>query len=250
MPLARAAHKKALEIDPMLQEALAGLASVTILYDFNWKEAGRLFELAMSRGPLPGGARARYGHYLLFTGQPDAALREHEVAVQEDPLNLMLRSILASVLLMVERPADAATECRRILELNENFQPAHFYLSLSYLERGDIQSALASAEKAYALAPWARANSGYVAGLLKLSGDAGRAEAVLDKLGDGRDYGAPFGFVYYYLVCSDVEQAADWAEKAIEQRDPTVRFLPLLPLTKDLRRSSRWPTLARMMNLH
>src|SRR5262249_8395985 len=134
MPLARAAHKKALEIDPMLPEALAGLASVAILYDFDYEEAGRLFELARARGPLPGGARARYGHYLLFIGQAEAALKEHESAVQEDPLNLMLRSILAFALMAVGRHADAATECRRILELNENFQPGHFYLSLSYLE--------------------------------------------------------------------------------------------------------------------
>jgi hypothetical protein len=78
--------------------------------------------------------------------------------------------------------------------------------------------------------------------------DANRAEAVLEKLGHGTDYGAPFGFVYYYLVCSEIRQAADWAEKAIEQRDPTVRFLAL-PLAKVLRRSSRWAALAKMMNL-
>src|SRR5262249_28275348 len=233
--------------DPMLPEALAGLASVAILYDFDWKEAGRLFDMARARGALPGGARARYGHYLLFIGQAEAALKEHESTVQEDPLNLMLRSILAFALMVVGRHADAATECRRILELNENFPPGHFYLSLSYLEQGDIQAALAHAEKAYALAPWTRASNGYLAGLLELTGDASRAEAVLGKLGDGTDYGAPFGFVYYYLVGSDIGQAADWAAKAIEQRDPTVRFLPLLPLAKDLRRSSRWPALAKMM---
>ena len=204
--------------------------------------------MARARGPLPGGAREVWS-LSSFHWRGRAALKEHESAVQEDPLNLMLRSILAFALMAVGRHADAATECRRILELNENFQPGHFYLSLSYLERGNIQAALAPAEKAYALAPWVRASSGYVAGLLKLTGDASRAEAVLDKLGDGSAYGAPFGFVYYYLVGSDIEQAAHWAEKAIEQRDPTVRFLPLHPLAKDLRRSSRWPALAKMMNL-
>ncbi len=80
---------------------------------------------------------------LFFRGQAEAALKEHESSLQDDPLNLMLRSILAFALMVVGRHADAATECRRILELNENYHPGHFYLSLSYLERGDIQAALA-----------------------------------------------------------------------------------------------------------
>ena len=88
-----------------------------------------------------------------------------------------------------------------------------------------------------------------VARRTEITSEPSRADAVLDKLGDGTDYGAPFGFVYYHLVGSNVEQAADWAEKAIEQRDPTVRFLPLHPLAKDLRLSARWPALAKMMNL-
>ena len=73
MPLGRAAYQKALEIDPMLPEALVGLAAISMLYDYNWKEAERLFGLAMTRGPLTGGARMRYGHYLFCTGQPDAS---------------------------------------------------------------------------------------------------------------------------------------------------------------------------------
>jgi hypothetical protein len=39
------------------------------------------------------------------------------------------------------------------------------------------------------------------------------------------------------------------AEKAIEQREPAVIYFLLLPIAKDLRRSSRWPALAKMMNL-
>lgn len=73
--------------------------------------------------------------------------------------------------------------------------------------------------------------------------------AYWGSLGDGTAFGAPFGFVYYHLVCSEFEQAAAWAEKAIEQREPWAIFLLMPPLAKDLRRSSRWPALAKMMNL-
>jgi serine/threonine-protein kinase len=249
MPLARAEYRKALEIDPKLPEALVGMAAICMFYDYDWKEAGRLFGLATTRGPLPGGARMRYGQYLFCSGRPDAAIKESENAMQGDPLNLQLRSLLAFALMAAGREADAAGECRRVLELDANYRLGHFCLSLAYAQLGKIEEALPSAEKAYSMAPWAMATAGYVAGLLKRTGDTRRAQAMLETLGDGTVFGAPFGFVYYHLVCSEIEQAADWAEKAMEQREPWVIFLLLLPHAKDLRRSSRWPALAKMMNL-
>ena len=249
LPIARAEYQKALEIDPMLPEALVGLAAISMLYDYNWKEAERLFGMAMRRGPLPGGARMRYGHYLFCMGRPEAAMKEHESAVQGDPLNLQLRSILALALMISGRDRDAAGECRHILELDENYHLGHFYLSLALVQQGKIEEALASAEKAYSLAPWARGSTGFVAGLLKLSGDTGRAEAVLENLGDGTAPGAPLGFIHYHLICSEIEQAAGWAEKAIEQRESSIIYFLLYPLARPLRRSSRWPSLAKMMNL-
>jgi TolB-like protein/Tfp pilus assembly protein PilF/predicted Ser/Thr protein kinase len=248
MPLARASYQKALEIDPMLPEALVGLAAICMLYDYDWKEAERLFGMAMSRGPLHGGARVRYAHFLYCTGRPETAMQEFEGAVQGDPLNLQLRSILALALMMAARDRDAVSECRHILELDENYYPGHFYLSLAYGQLGETEEALASAEKAYSLAPWARIGIGYVAGLLKLTGNADRAGTVIGTLGDGTASGAPLGFVYYHLVCSEIEQAARWAKTAIEQREPAIIYFLLLPLAKDLRQSSYWPALAKMMN--
>jgi hypothetical protein len=43
--------------------------------------------------------------------------------------------------------------------------------------------------------------------------------------------------------------AADWTEKAIEQRDAALTSYLQLPPLKELRRSPRWPALAKMMNL-
>jgi tetratricopeptide (TPR) repeat protein len=136
-----------------------------------------------------------------------------------------------------------------VLELDENFHLAQLYLSQAYVQLGEIERALACAERAYSLAPWARAGAGHLAGLLELTGHEGRARTVLETLGDGTACAAPVGFVYYHLVGSRIEQAADWAEKAIEQREPLAVFLALLPLALELRRSSRWPQLAKMMNL-
>ena len=81
------------------------------------------------------------------------------------------------------------------------------------------------------------------------TGDTSGAGAMLQKLGDGQAYGAPLGFVSCYLLCSEIDLAADWAEKAIEQRDPTLLGYLRFPYAKELLGSSRWPKLAKMMNL-
>ena len=248
MPLARAEYQKALAIDPSLPEALVGLAAISMFYDYDWQAAGQLFEKARSRGPLPGGARMRYGQYLFCIGQRDAALHESESAMQGDPLNLQLRSLLSFALMAGGKDADALSECRRILELNPNYHLGLFCQSLAYLQLGQINAALVSAEKAHALASWVLAHSGYVAGLLSRTGHKDRAAALLQNLGDGSAFGAPFGFVYYHLVCSELEQAAAWAGKAIDQREPWAIFLLMLPLARDLRRSAHWPALAKLMN--
>ena len=82
--------------------------------------------------------------------------------------------------------------------------------------------ALALAEKAYSFMPGAPNVIGLLAGLLMLTGDTSRAEALLPKLGDGRNYGIPVGFAIFHLLCGEIDRVADWTEQAIEQRHPLV----------------------------
>jgi hypothetical protein len=46
-----------------------------------------------------------------------------------------------------------------------------------------------------------------------------------------------------------MEPAADWYERAIEQRDPFALIFANTPLLGAFRQTSRWQKLARMMNL-
>jgi serine/threonine-protein kinase len=248
IPRARTSIKTALEIDPSLPEALASLGLIAAVYDYDWKEAARLFRLALASEAVSPDVRLSAGGYLFQAGRTREAIEQLERAVQADPLNLTCRAILAYCL-MVDREADAERELRRVLDLDRSYYLAHHFLDMLQLQRGNIPEALASAERAFALAPWVGWVRGFLAGLLELTGDAVRAESVLRELGNGTAYGAPFGLFCYRFICGEIEQAADWVEKAIVQRDPALLYPLRLPLMEDLRRSSRWPKLARMMNL-
>jgi TolB-like protein/Tfp pilus assembly protein PilF len=250
MPLVREAAQKALDIDPSLPEGHALLGVVAGVYDYDWREAERRFRLAAAHDPVPAYVRDLHGvFYLLPSGRPQEAAEELERALKPDPLAVIVRARLAICLLAAGREVEAEAEFHQVLELDESFQPALVNLGVTHALRGELAEALACAEKVYSVAAPVPNAIGLLAGVLALSGDTGRAEAILEKLRPGGAYGAPRGLVIFHLLCGEVQRAADWAEKAIEERDPIMLVILRLPLGKALRSSPRWPALARMMNL-
>ena len=246
MPLMRAAARKAVDLDPSLPEAHALLGIMAAVYDYDWKEAERRFRLAMSRDPVPPLVRGWCGYWFLaLIGRPLEAAAEQERALQEDPLNVVFRFHLAASLSAAGRYTDGDAQLRHALELDENYWVVRYFLGLSLAAQGRLAEALTCAEKAYSLAPWSAWTTGLLAGVLVRTGDASRAEELLQRLGNG----APLGLTVFNLVRLEMNQAADWAEKAIEQRDPHIAWLLRHPLSEALRASPRWPTLATMMNL-
>jgi hypothetical protein len=69
------------------------------------------------------------------------------------------------------------------------------------------------------------------------------------EIGDVTAFGAPAGFIAYHLVLGDLDVAADWFEKLIEQRDTRASWIMPHMFDARLKSSPRWPKLARMMNL-
>src|SRR5262245_13552050 len=87
MPLVRSEARKALAIDPSLPEGHATLGLVAGLYDYDWQEAARRFELAMAADPVPSQGRRYYAlYYLLPVGRAEEAVEECALALREDPL--------------------------------------------------------------------------------------------------------------------------------------------------------------------
>jgi hypothetical protein len=62
-------------------------------------------------------------------------------------------------------------------------------------------------------------------------------------------YGAAIGLAQFHMICSDIDLAADWFEKAIEERDSTVAISLQNSSGEALRASPRWPRLVALMNL-
>ena len=249
LPVARASAQRALEIDPDLAEAHAELAAIATL-DYDWAEAGRQFAMAMAHDPVPASVRHLYGFfYLLPLGRLQEGTVELERALKEDPLNVQCQTQLAVFYWAAGRNQEATEQFRKALELDENFWLALMVQAVWHAEEGRLEEARALAEKVYAVAPKSPRGIGQMAGVLSRMGETERSERLLQELGDGTAYGIPFGFMVFHTMRSEYDQAADWAEKAIEQRDPNALPAIFGPNRKWFVANGRWPKLARMMNL-
>ena len=116
----------------------------------------------------------------------------------------------------------------------------YWYLAMFQALEGTVAQARASAEKAYSLMPWDTLRR---ASLLDWRG-ARAMRRARNRCSRSWRQGAALGWAAYHLVRLEFDQAAEWTAKAIEERDPGV--LMLLPY---MRTSSRWPALAKMLNL-
>jgi hypothetical protein len=125
---------------------------------------------------------------------------------------------------------------------------ALFNLAGRHASLGEWDRALTLCEDAYVLAPLSRV-TGLLAGLLKRTGDASRADQLLRKLEPADAFGVPLGLALYHWVLHEFDAEADWLEKAIEQRDPIGPMLLRFWYGAELRSTPRWAGLMRKLNL-
>jgi serine/threonine protein kinase/Tfp pilus assembly protein PilF len=250
LPMVRSQAQKALELDPSLPEAHAMLGVVAAALEHDWKEAERRFSLATARDPVPINVRFPYAlGYLLQVGRPDEALRQLELGLREDPLNLTLRLNRAGCLAAAGREEEAAAAYREFLDLYPDNVGALGALAAHHASRGELDQALVLCEKAYALAPLFPHWIGLLAGLLKRTGETSRAEELHAKLQPGDAFGSPRGLAVYHWALREFDAEAAWLGKAIEQRDLYGSTYLRYWYGRELRSSPRWAELMRMLNL-
>jgi len=253
MPLARNAAVRALDIDPTSQEAQAVLGMVAALYDFDWSEAQRRFQLAMAREPIAPYVRWYYSFsYLLPMGRAQESMHECMRGMEDDPLNFIGGFHYAGALLAAGNAEAAEAYIQQLSELHLGLYQPYYLLALSQAVRGLHQEALMAAEKAYSLAPWSTTTRGLLGGILRRGGETMRANALHDELFSIDRHGAPMGLLLFHLACSDTERAVHWAEKALDERDTRmILFMGLMRAFQPntLRSDNRWSAIARTLGI-
>ncbi len=185
LPLAKAALKKALELDPNLVDTYLLAADVALYFDWDWETAGANYRKAIEISPSNDVAHREYASYLLLLNHADAAIAEARKAQSLDPLSVYATHQLGFSFLALGRLPEAAAEFKKAIALNPNWRWGNIKLSLTYAFMHEREKALAAVQRADELLSPKEASplsQSWLATTVLLCGDPGRAKQTLEHL--------------------------------------------------------------------
>lgn len=247
-PAAANEARRALEIDPSLPEAHALMGLLAALYDFDWSAAERHFDFPMAKEVGFAVFRPMYAWFRFLCGNVEQAISLAQRAIDEDPLDVWPRMNMQAYLQSAGRESDALAQLKRVLEIDEHQVVAMVAAATLYASMADFPEALAVAQRAHAVAPWYLDAVAVLAALYKRAGDAA-ALPLIRSLEANKAVGDAPAHALFHLLCGDVGRGADWAERAIQERDLAILVYLRFAFCKELRASDRWLRIASMLNL-
>jgi len=251
-PKAKAAARRALEIDDTLAEAHTAMAAVLADYDWNLPDSNREFERAIELNPNYANAHHWYAREnLTIMGQFDRALAEMRRAQELDPLSLIINANYGKAYFNARRYDEAIQQLLKTVEIDPSFFVAHHYLGSAYAMKGAFSEALAEYQKAHQLNEYDPHVVALTARLYAVTGrrdEALRTLAQLKEIAKQR-YVADYSLALVYAGLGEKDQAFALLEKSY--RDHTVDMLTLYydPLIDNLRSDPRFTDLLRRVGL-
>ena len=119
MPKAKAAVRRALELDESVAEAHATLGVILALYDWDWAGAERELMRSIELNGASPVSRDVYAFYFLRpVGRIDEAIAETQKALSLDPLSILFRVHLGFLYYLQRNYEHAIAQFRKVLEMN------------------------------------------------------------------------------------------------------------------------------------
>ena len=250
-PRARAAARKALEIDEGLAQAHATLGFVLTDYDHNWSAAESEFKRAIELAPTYATAHFWYGLLLGALGRSEECLTEFRRARELDPFSAIIQANSFRQLVCARQYDRAIEEGRKAIETSPNFGVAHRFLAEAYQAKKMTLQAVAEYQAAAKLIGRSPRGLLCLGRAQALSGRRSEALQTIEemKVMATHRYVAPSLFAMVFYTLGDKDKALDWWAKAVEDRSYEVIFLKVDPLNDDLRDDPRFVDLLRKAGL-
>ena len=247
---AKAAARKALEIDDTLGEAHASLAHVR-LHDWEWSGLEDVFKRAIEMNPTHAIAYHWYAEYLGAMKRFDEAIAMVKRALQLEPLSPIISLTLAGAYNQARMHDEAIEELQKGLELDPNHSSLRNELAETYIQKGMYDEAIDEMQKAVAFSGRSTERLAGLGHCYAAAGKKASALEILDELNRlSKDrYVSPYCVAMVYASLDQNDKAFAYLEEAYEERNPNLIELNTEPAFDRLRRDRRYGELVRRIGL-
>jgi TolB-like protein/DNA-binding winged helix-turn-helix (wHTH) protein/Tfp pilus assembly protein PilF len=235
----KAAATKALELDDALASAHYALAAAHTWYDWDWTRAELEFARAIRLDPNDALGRNWHGGYLSLRGRHDAAIEEHERAVELEPYSLIANANLTRAFYWARRYDEAIAQARQTLRIEPTFGVARFWLEGAFRHKGLFKDAVALRQSAATPTEAAR-----LARVFEQEG----FQSILRETGETfQNAGVPVVAARCFAQLGEKEEALRLLEACAAQRCSSLVNLAIEPDFDPLRAEPRFQTLLKMV---
>jgi TolB-like protein len=234
MPRARAAAERALSLDPRQVEALATLASVAAVYDWDTAASSSFTDRALSCDPSHVRASAERAAVLAALEPPTPAivqliLRDARRARELDPLNAWVVAIEAWCLFLTDRAEEAAATAYQAVALDRENFTAKWVLVFALAACRRYDECLAAAEPALSISGRNPRILTEIAAVHAARGNREDAETIYQELRN-RAASAYVGFSEQGAAAASagrLEEARALVRQGIDGHEPFLAFWKL-----------------------
>jgi len=247
MESARAAARKALEIDDSIAEAHSALGWVEFMYDRDFEAAERSFRRAIGIDSGYATVHNWIGVMCACIGRPGDAVDYMTRALQLDPGSMIINRDFGCVLSWIGKVDEAVQQLEKTIAMDPNFVPAYQHLGRIYAARGQYEKALAEFETVESIDPGffnLDCHFGYTYGKM---GRLEESRQVLEKMlaRQHTQQGKATEIALVYLGMGLVDEAFEWLGKAVDNREFAVILFDVMLWGEELRPDPRFAKLRR-----
>ena len=247
---AKAAARRAIELDDSLGEAFATYGLCIETSDCNWEETERVYQRAIELNPNYPLVHEWYSSLLVGTGRFEEGLREILRAEALDPMSLREMTLTVWTYYQVRRFEDAIEKAQQIISMDRNYPQGHFQLGNALLEVGEPEKALVSIREGAKLMGGAALPTSILCFALVAAGKHEEAESVRSNLLQvaATSYVKEYFLATAHLALGYRDEALKSLEKAGAERDPWLVWLGTEAKLDSLRNEPRFIEVFRSTN--
>jgi len=248
MPKARQAALSALRAKEQDAAAHAALGVVRAVYEYDWAAAEQEFQRAIAAQPDLAEAHLWYGHFcLLPLGRFEEASQQIRLALDINPLHAVGFALGAWGHYIAGQFEEAWEYCRQALDLEPYYYLPWLVQGSLFEKDGKLEQALAHYQKSLSCSGDSALPLGHAGRVLARMGHLEQAREVLARLQalSEQRYIAAVNFSMVHLGLGEMQTAAEWLQRAWNNRCSLLAWLGWDPFFEPLRRHAVGRALVR-----